>query len=304
MRAFRFILLLSLALILMSYCASDIRHQKAQTIAEQRICEKEDPKILILGDSHAVAGLDPGQIPRSCSSAQVSEEIEYSYYKLQHAIAMGEIPQDLILSVSYFNFLAPNKSQAEMMKRYHPLLDMAFYRDKISFQEADASIRHYYLVGHIMPRWIFIGMLNDLIISHSPALFVGGYEPRFGSNTHDPKALDEAIWRHYYQGSRLRKISKLRIKYFDEIIRLCREHGIRLWVVNTPVHPDYLARVPHEIKAGYAQIISQRQSKFQMLDYSSISLPDSLYYDYDHLNHYGADYLGHLIAKKLRQPLQ
>lgn len=301
MRVFSKILLIILLLISMGYLAQSIRARREERISTEFPSE-EETRVLILGDSHAVAGIDPQYIPFSANWAQVGEELEFSYYKLLHALRVGLKPKDLILTCSFFNFLAPKDSQSEMMKRYHPLLDKDFYKAKFAFQEADASVYYYYLTNIIMPDYIPVGILNDFVLLHGPLDYYGAYDRREGSAIGDLRSLHKAIQRHYFVGKELRDFSPLRVHYFNEFITLCRDQDIRLWVVNTPLNDQYIERVPTEISSQYYQIIANRKHDFKFLDYSHISLPDSMFFDYDHLNYNGAQIFSEVIASGLQEP--
>ena len=298
MRVFSKIVLILVLLIALGFVAREIREAKTAKLSTH-LRSDENIKVLILGDSHAVAGIDPDYIPDSANWAQVGEELEYSYYKLVHA-TRAHAPKELILSCSYFNFLAPNDTEWEMQRRYHPLLDKEFYQAKSAFREMDASIRYHYLKDILMPAYLPIGILNDVALLYGSPNFIGAYDRRRGSTIGDIRSLHKAVSRHYYDGNGLREISALRVYFFDKIISHCQAHDIRLWVVNTPLHPEYTLSVPPQISRPYYEIIKDRHEHFRFLDHSSMSLPNEMFFDYDHLNHHGAQLLSDLIAADLQ----
>ncbi len=301
MRVFKLYLLPAILLILAAFAALSIRERGAAADRAPMVCETADYRILILGDSHAVAGLNPALILGSCSTAQVAEELEYSYYKLKAALEQSEALEQVILSLSYFNILAPVSSQAELMRRYHRLLDEDFYQLKQAHGEADGSVRYYGFMRHLPPA-LPLGMLNDLAELLTPPDYLGAYQRRQAEGIGDVRALHSAIARHYYQGGRIRDVSTLRQHYLERIVRLCQQHEVQLFVVNTPLHPEYLAAVPSLIKADYYQQIGKLADNFVYLDYSALDLPEDHYFDYDHLNHKGARFLCRKLAVELRRP--
>jgi hypothetical protein len=301
MRHFRANLLAIPIILLASWFSIQIRSGIAQQKENLDICSEDSLKTLILGDSHARTALNPEFIGSACSSAQKAEELEYSYYKLKRALETHEEIENLIITVSYFNFLAPVDTESEMMKRYHRLLDTDFYAAKKKYQEYQASHAYRNLINHKLPQAVPIGLLNELVEDVTQPLFRGGYELRQGSLIGQDRALNAAIQRHYYQGKKLRQGSKLRAAYFGKIVQLCKSQQVRLYVVNTPLHPHYQAQVPPAVISGYEDIITQHSEDFVYLDYSSLKLPDALFFDYDHLNAEGARLFSGIIRQDLSQ---
>lgn len=310
MRLFKQILSFFLLLLCLGLASIATRARIARANATLQICPKTS-KTLILGDSHARTALNPEFIRFSCSSAQKAEELEYTYYKLKQALKSSDSLENVILTVSYFNFNSPMDNEAEMMKRYHRLLDTDFYKAKKVHGEYSAAIRIRHLMDHNLPHYVPFGLLNSIIETKTAAMFVGGYEKREGSLIGQSRALDAAIQRHYYQGHSLREISTLRIAYFARIVELCQKKGVTLWVINTPLHRDYRADLPPETATHYQKIMAageqdivlqkgqtlagREQAEFIFLDYSSLNLPDSFFFDYDHLNTEGAGFFSQII---------
>ncbi|MCK9583808.1 MAG: hypothetical protein M0R69_02720 [Candidatus Cloacimonetes bacterium] len=337
MRLFKQILLLLLVLLSLGLVSIAVRARIARANVAPQICPGA-PKTLILGDSHARTALNPEFIRSSCSSAQKAEELEYSYYKLKQALQTPNSLENIILAVSYFNFNGPVDGEAEMMNRYHRLVDQGFYRDKQAHGEYSAAIRFRHLMDYKLPAYSPFGLLNDIIEAQTEPMFRGGYELRRGSLIGQRRALDGAIQRHYYQGNSLRKISSLRTAYFARIVELCHQKGVTLWVINTPLHQDYRSGVPIEPVSHYQKLMAQGEQNFLsqygqgllendqellrkdqelaesgqellesvsadfiFLDYSTLNLPDSFFFDYDHLNGEGASFFSQLIDQLINR---
>ncbi|MDY0325758.1 MAG: hypothetical protein RBQ87_06230 [Candidatus Cloacimonadaceae bacterium] len=310
MRLFKQILLFSLVLLSLGLASIALRARIARSNAAIEICPPAT-KTLILGDSHARTALNPEFIHSSYSSAQKAEELEYSYYKLKHALNTSDSLENVILTVSYFNFNSPVDGEAEMMNRYHRIVDEGFYKAKKDHGECSAAIRFRHLIDYKLPAYIPFGLINSIIETKAEPMFLGGYELRMGSMIGQSRALDGAIQRHYYQGNSLREISGLRTAYFTRIVRLCKQKGVRLWVINTPMHPDYRAEVPMETTKHYQKIMAEGeqnivpqrgqelpgedQTDFIFLDYGALHLPDTFFFDYDHLNGEGARFFSQII---------
>lgn len=310
MRLSKQILLFFLVLLSLGFVSLTLRSQIAKANGALEICPRTT-KTLILGDSHALTALNPEFIPGSCSSAQTAEELEYSYYKLKRALATSDSLGNIILTVSFFNFNRPIASEAEMMKRYHRIVDEDLYKAKKAHGEYSAAIRFRQLMDYKLPAYLPFGLLNELIETWTKPMFLGGPEMRSGSLIGHSRALDAAIQRHYFTGNSLREISPLKTAYFDKIVKLCRRKGITLWVINTPLHRDYRAQVPLEIISHYQKVVVQGEQNlllqygqespgkshpdFIFLDYSALHLPDAFFFDYDHLNSEGASFFSQII---------
>jgi len=303
MRLFRQILLFALVLLSLGFVSIALRAWIARSFAALEICPP-NVKTLILGDSHARTALNPEFIRSSSSSAQKAEELEYSYYKLRNALQASDSLENVILTVSYFNFNSPVDGEAEMMNRYHRIVDEGFYKDKKAYGEYSAAIRFRHLLDYKLPEYIPFGLVNAVIETKVEPMFLGGYELRFGSLIGQVRSLDGAIQRHYYQGNSPRAISALRTAYFSKIVRLCKQKGVTLWVINTPMHQNYRAQVPPETISNYQKIMAEGeqdilpqtvQAGFIFLDYGALHLPDAFFFDYDHLNGEGAQFFSQII---------
>lgn len=310
MRLFKQILLFSLVLLSLGFVSIALRAWIARSSAALEICPPA-ARTLILGDSHARTALNPEFIRYSCSSAQTAEELEYSYYKLKRALRNPNSLENIVLTVSCFNFNSPVDGEAEMMNRYHRILDEDFYMAKRAYGEYSAAIRFRHLLDYRLPDYLPFGLLNALIEARTEPMFLGGYELRQGSLIGENRALDGAIQRHYFQGNSLRTISPLRTTYFTKIVRLCKQKGVTLWVINTPLHKDYQAAVPQETITHYQKIMApgeqdmllhngeelykEDRPDFIFQDYGTLNLPDAFFFDYDHLNSEGARFFSQII---------
>lgn len=277
-----------LVLVLILVISSQLRQRVASYSELPPVCSGDSIRTLILGDSHARTAINPEYLNSACSAAQKAEEIEYSYYKLVQAGADFEALENVILCVSYFNFLAPVDSENEMLKRYHRLLDQDFYLSKKRYHEYTAAIAYRYLMDHKLPKSVPLSLFNEIIETKIEPQYRGGFELRTGSRIGQIPDLDKAISRHYFLGNKLRPVSALRIAYFTKIVDYCQAHKLRLYVVNTPVHKEYYDQIPAERLTGYSTVLNRHQDECICLDYGRLRLPDAFFFDYDHLNGEGA----------------
>jgi len=88
---------------------------------------------------------------------------------------------------------------------------------------------------------------------------------------------------------------------FARIIDLTTALDIKLALVNTTLFRKYRSQMPmhfSELVKSKASQASVNESVF-WFDFSSISLPDSYFWDGHHLNAYGAEVLSNMLADSL-----
>jgi hypothetical protein len=78
--------------------------------------------------------------------------------------------------------------------------------------------------------------------------------------------------------------------YLQRIAKLCYERHITLYLVNTPVHPEYLQRIPAQTITSVDSLAYSLEKKYYTvyLNYSDMLLEDQYYYDYDHVTTAGS----------------
>ncbi len=256
-------------------------------------------QLLILGDSHARKNLDPSLFPAVVNQAQSAEFTYFSEAKLRAILRHAPRLRTVLISISYHSLGEfPLYEGAEMTRRYHSLLDTGFYREKLSREVPDPAYLTRWIGDHsIIP----IGWLNDVAEYHlSRQPFEGEFEPAEGSVIGKEKSLTEALKRHYSYHGIPTGVSALKADYLRRIAKLCQAKGIRLIIVNTPVHPRYLRAVP-QTHIRYTDSLAVSLSRYgaKYWNYSAHPFPDKAFYDYDHLNADGAKQFSRILAQRM-----
>jgi len=256
-----------------------------------------DPAIstLICGDSHAQSDLNDGIIPRAVNIAQSSEHLLYTHQKLKLILPRNASIRTVILSLSFHSFSS----------FYDRLILKSHFTDQMYPQ--------YFLMMDWQRRWFLLchdpaGMARALpgIIRELGALararrysdysFWGYYYHSDHSNLNEGM-VTEAIRRHYYQGNELQGFARYQEPYLERIVRLCADQHVRLILVNTPVSPQYAARVPQKFIDHYDAVVAALAGKEgRLLDYHDLNLPAQWYGDGDHLNARGAAFFSGKVA--------
>jgi hypothetical protein len=80
-------------------------------------------------------------------------------------------------------------------------------------------------------------------------------------------------------------ISEKNLEYLSKIIQFCNEHNIKPILVRSPLHR---AHAGFEAENHYQQILRERFSKTEFLDFAHFPLGDEDFADFEHLNYSGA----------------
>ena len=87
----------------------------------------------------------------------------------------------------------------------------------------------------------------------------------------------------YYENKTIRGYSAINIKYLIKINALCKENGVDLTLLGTPLHNQYVEEVPESFKDIYSELI--KQNGLQIIDFDDLELEDHHFLpDGDHLN--------------------
>lgn len=84
-------------------------------------------------------------------------------------------------------------------------------------------------------------------------------------------------------------------KHLEQLIELCEDRNVNLFLVGTPLHSSYRSRVEKTSWKKYKSFLHSldvRHSNVHYLSYEEELLPDSLFRDSDHLNSLGGEFLG------------
>lgn len=247
-------------------------------------------KVVIFGDSHAKHGLNPKAISKNCINYSMSAEpLMFTYYKLkkiQNVIALDTV----VLGIGPHSFSSFNDRKFTDNRWSNSMLSIG-YRLFIN-EELTMPIDKKLLYKIIFQKMI---LLPHAYIYQE---FLGNYSPIDPKNSILSKSnIDVTVNRHYYFNSEALKVSRLQLAYFNRINKFCNEEGIKLVIIAPPVHVDYLKELPAHFITSYDSIIHSYKDSMLVLDMLRVSVPDSFFYDGDHLNELGAKQVGDSIKQ-------
>jgi hypothetical protein len=247
-------------------------------------CALEDNvKAVIIGDSHTMWSIDAGEIDTVQNVSFNAEGYVYTYYKLKQLLSKE-----------------PNISHVYLGFGYHNLA--GYYDDYIQGTQSMSFIHRYIGVMPIgdLVRAIFRNPLEapDLLRNilqkgtrsglKQQCTLYGSFPNNRKMETFDASHMERRISEQFYNGDgEVVHISESNFEYLKKIVSLLKENNVRITLLNTPLHDDYLGAIPAEYKNLYRQFIEENDLdvyEFEDLELSSAEfLPDG-----DHVNYNGA----------------
>jgi len=243
-------------------------------------------RVLILGDSHPQFAVNPSLFESAVNLSQAAEPYALSYWKLKF-LAKDKTPDTLVLgfapqNLAGFNDLKfINETWAnEMFMRAYPIKSFLF------LEPIDISYGDY-------ARVFFLQML--LVPRKNHVNFMGEFSESKKSNL---KNVDNPINRHYFSVDY--KISQTNEIYLDSILAFCRDNNIVPVLVSPPVHKDYYQKIPKENMEYYnRRKMELKENGVLVIDETATIFEDSLFFNFDHLNVYGANKFTELLMNRL-----
>jgi len=95
-------------------------------------------------------------------------------------------------------------------------------------------------------------------------------------------------------------ISETNIRYLEKIIALCKEHGTKLYLMRSPLHPKYRG---FDNEERYKEILATRLAGTEYLDFRDFPLQNSEFGDLQHINYKGARRYSMFFNRLLKEGL-
>jgi hypothetical protein len=209
---------------------------------------------------------------------------------LEKTLASGKKPQIVICCIAPRDFLDNYRSQVEKTPVYQVLADMSLIKDLIkrgaSFSElanyATGVVWHYYQVR--TDYRTFSNALSAQALNHPKSLFDGS-TANCNASTQTPKAPEAAnnqeveievgilstnnkpdyqappntlgdlsLYKQVYNPVNA-KLFETQMKYLNKMLKLCKEHQIKLYLVNMPLTAENKRLLPQSVWNRYHQLV-------------------------------------------------
>lgn len=243
--------------------------------------------ILITGDSHTYNGISPYKFKSAQNISQLAESYVLSYWKLKKIFSFAK-PDTLIIAFAPHNISELDDVRFASSSWANVMFTRSYMIQEFKYLN---SVR----VDYKKLSFVYFKNMCLLPKKHHNN-YIGEYAP---SSVNRIGNFDKTIASHYGNGSY--KFSKTSMQYLDSILNLCKKKGIKLILVNTPVHKNYYNSIPEKFKKKYRQEAERLKKQGAIvIDMSNLVLPDEYYVDDDHLNTKGANYYTNTLVEYLK----
>ena len=238
---------------------------------------------LVIGDSHLECAIDDKILSNTFNFSQSGSGYFYSYLKLKKVLADNPQIDKVLLSYTYDDMEKSKDewfSGSEIIKFKMPVHLFLFdYTDFFSL-----FISNPYQVAVNFPRAITVG------IGQIAGYMLPGFNlDNWGKyrRTERDKLREAKIRYKALEGNDNLEYSTYQQEYLMKIYNLTAAKNIKLYLLNTPIHP-ILENGLEEYKDYYYSFIEQNLPKATIINHSKMIIPEYGFGDLEHLNHKGA----------------
>jgi hypothetical protein len=246
----------------------------------------EDYGLLILGNSRVYRGLNPDMFSiKSYNFSHDNDSYNQMYFKLKFLLEQKKDIDYLILGLDYFQFSFLSNTRNYVYADYFA---EEYNRD---FNDKTWKLKLEYHLGNANPK----KLLSLRPKPYIPILKKNGQYLRSGEATEDDSIQ--------------RDITRLEIQelYFQEIIDLCRDNNIKVFIVMLPIRENELISYSQDeldefnsFINGYVDNNSTYYLNFSLID--DFNTED--YTDITHLNEEAADRFSSILNDSLMEILE
>ncbi len=250
---------------------------------------------LFAGDSHIQHAINDSLLTGGINISNSAEALYYTYFKLERLLEGHPGIKRIYLGVAYHSFT--NYYDEFIYGRYS--LNVATrYFYTLPAEEKIKMLKQNRTKLAAFSRNLNAESFGYYVSENNEYPFIGYYENTFGGGPRRDTIIDKRVKAQYYEMDTLRGFSAINILYFDKIIELCKSSNIELVILNTPLHPYYLKKVPGKFVNHYYSLMEAMDIK--LIDLGKMEMNDSLFVpDGDHVNREGAIIVTNLIRDSL-----
>ena len=254
--------------------------------------------ILFLGDSHITNAVIDSLIPNSLNASKTSETYYYTFQKLKFISSKSNI-KSVVLGYSYHNISAyqdfyTNGSLSYLANHSFFSLDL---KEKIRVLNWNKKKLLYFLKELIKSAEYQFKNRKNSTLERS---YLDGFYNEFKYSRYNYHSTEKRITYQFKSSSnKFYRFSELNLFYFYKIIKFCNNNNIELILLNTPLHQEYIKKVPNVFITKYNNIVIKKN--LQLINLENIDLSDSCYVaDGDHVSCKGAQILTRKLGEILK----
>jgi hypothetical protein len=237
---------------------------------------------VIVGDSHTAWAIDAAGIPGVQNVSHNAEGYKYTYAKLRHLLDAEPGVKRIYLGFSFHNLSSyydeyiAGPTFRSFVERYLSVLSLADYAELVR-----NDVRH---APDLFTKVVRNGFASGL---KRECTLYGRFSDEPMTAVFSLSSTERRIHAQYFEDGKLRGESRLNVEYLGKIIELVRERGVELVILNTPLHPEYVRRVPREFRDAFDRYVQDHH--LVVFDFRDLALTDAEFLpDGDHTNYRGA----------------
>lgn len=264
---------------------------------------------VVLGDSQSQTAFNDSLTANAVNYSHNSEHFFLTYNVLKLIVKNNPQIRTLILGCSFHSISAFNERYLFGERNKPDNFSKLFYPRYFSMLDNESKL---FLIERNLPGVIksFRGIALDMITSFTENYskyqdypFVGRYYPGRVRTFNDSLIKESVVW-HFYSDStetQLEEFSSLQSEYLEKIISFCKEHDIKVILLNTPVHELYYKQIPEKYMSHYYSYMKEleKNDNVTLYDYYNYKLPDEYFGDGNHLNRTGASVFTPMIMNRI-----
>ena len=263
--------------------------------------------IVVCGDSKTEAAINPEILNNTINISISAEHYFFTLSKLRLYLSNNPQTKIVMVGFSYQNitdscdtFIDDPNRTIFMYPRYFPILNKAQI-DSLTVK----NLNYYYykfcrLYGipnrlSFMPVWAKLNYTEPTKFYE----FRGGYVRQVKNYGHDKVNYYSNL--HFHLNNDSCKISDSNLNSFYNLVNYCIENRLKIILLNTPMHPDYINNVPAFIRIKYMNTIDSltRNKRVFYFDHSTWSSDTADYIDGLHLNGESSDKYSKFVQEEI-----
>ncbi|MCM8776218.1 MAG: hypothetical protein NC930_07730 [Candidatus Omnitrophica bacterium] len=265
--------------------------------------EKKEVKMLLIGDSQFLDGIDPHIFPRKTFNLSfLGTDYIQSYFMLKRQL--DELPalKVLVLQMNLHSFSSFRSDKVYAPVFWNRFLDY----DELVKLKGWPILRYQFEISFLTDssgRKSFLINLMDVILGKNVQEQQKDVREKVYLVSADPVLAERRVYFHL-KGYKTFDVDLL--LYFEKILKLCRDRRIRVFTVQTPLSQYYLKAAQNYVTFRDLEEKVLLNPRFQGLidknfNYLELFPQKDNYFqrDGDHLNGYGRDKFSKILAKAL-----